>query len=341
MVQTSARLLKLLSLLHSRRFWTGAELARALEVTERSVRRDVDRLRSLGYPVHAATGVGGGYELGAGKELPPLPLEDDEAVAVAVGLRAAATGPVRGLEEASVRALAKLEQVLPKRLRRKVGALHAVSVGLGGGAPTFDAGALAVIANACRDAEILGFDYGDREGTASRRSVEPYRLVHSSSRWYLLAYDLDREAWRTFRVDRIRGMPWTGRRFKARPLPSEDVAAYVAQSISPDMYRIRARMTVHAPAELAAARLAGLNGRVEALGPDRCMVHMESENLDWLTFNLGQLGLDFEVHEPEELIERLRGLGERFLRAARRPATAGQGAEGQARARRSTRPRTI
>ena len=189
MVQTSARLLKLLSLLQSRRFWTGAELARELEITERSVRRDVDRLRSLGYPVHAATGIGGGYQLGAGKELPPLPLEDDEAVAVAVGLRAAATGPVKGLEEASVRALGKLEQVLPKRLRRKVSALDAVSVRLGDGGPTVDADALALMANACRDAEALRFDYSSHSGAASTRAVEPYRLVHTSHRWYLLAYD--------------------------------------------------------------------------------------------------------------------------------------------------------
>jgi predicted DNA-binding transcriptional regulator YafY len=318
MVQTSARLLKLLSLLQSRRFWAGGELAGELEVTERSVRRDVDRLRSLGYPVHAAAGVGGGYQMGAGKELPPLPLEDDEAVAVAVGLRAAAAGPVKGLEEASIRALGKLEQVLPKRLRRRVTALNAVSVRLGDPSPKIDAEALAVMANACRDAELLHFDYSSHEGKASARRVEPYRLVHSRYRWYLLAYDLEREAWRTFRVDRIGAGPRTGRRFKPRPLPAEDVAAYVSQSVSTDAYRFRARVTVHAPSHGVSERLSGVAGRIEALGPDRCLVHTGGESLEALAFHLGFMGFDFEVHEPKELVDHLRSLGERLVRAADR-----------------------
>ncbi|WP_437605493.1 WYL domain-containing protein [Sorangium sp. So ce834] len=322
MIQTSARLLKLLSLLQSRRFWTGGELAGALEITERSLRRDVDRLRSLGYPVHAAPGIGGGYQLGAGKELPPLPLEDDEAVAVAVGLRAAATGPARGLEEAAVRALAKLEQVLPKRLRRKVSALSAVSVRLGDGGPTFDADALAALANACRDAEVLRFDYTSYSGAASARAVEPYRLVHTSHRWYLLAYDLDRAEWRTFRVDRIQGRPRAGGRFKPRPLPAEDVAAYVSQSVSTDAYRFRARVTVHAAADVASAQLSGVAWRVEPLGPDRCVVHTGGASLDALAFHLGFLGFEFEVHEPEELVDLLRRLSERLGRAAGRAAAA-------------------
>lgn len=318
MVQTSARLLKLLSLLQSRRFWAGGELASKLEVTERSVRRDVDRLRSLGYPVHAAAGIGGGYELGAGKELPPLPLEDDEAVAVAVGLRVAAAGPVKGLEEASVRALGKLEQVLPKRLRRRVSALHAVSVRLRDTGPTLDAEALAVIANACRDSELLRFDYSSHQGTASERTVEPYRLVHTRYRWYLLAYDLEREGWRTFRVDRIGAKPRTGRRFKPRPLPSDDVAAYVSQSISTDTYRFRARVTVHAPASEVSARLSAVGGRIEELDANRCVVYTGGESLESLAFHLGFLGFDFEVHEPKELIEHLRHLAERLARAAKR-----------------------
>lgn len=317
-IQTSARLLKLLSLLQSRRFWTGEELARELEITERSVRRDVDRLRSLGYPVHAAPGIGGGYQLGAGKELPPLPLEDDEAVAVAVGLRAAATGPVKGLEEASVRALAKLEHVLPKRLRRKVSALGAVSVRLGDGGPGFDADALAAMANACRDAEALRFDYSSYSGAASARVVEPYRLVHTSHRWYLLAYDLDRKEWRTFRVDRIQGKPRTGGRFKPRPLPAEDVAAYVSQSVSTAAYRFRARVTVHAPAHVVSERLSGVAERVEPLDPDRCVVHTGGGSLEALAIHFGFMGFEFEVHEPEELIDLLRRLAERLGRAAGR-----------------------
>lgn len=321
MVQTSARLLSLLSLLQSRRFWSGEELARQLAVTERSVRRDMDRLRSLGYPVHATAGVGGGYQLGAGKELPPLPLEDDEAVAVALGLRVAATGSVKGLEEASVRALAKLEQVLPKRLRRRVSALHAVSVRLGDTGPSFDAEALAVMANACRDSELLRFDYSSHQGVASERLVEPYRLVHTRYRWYLLAYDVEREAWRTFRVDRIGGNPKPGRRFKPRSLPSEDVAAYVSQSVSTDVYRFRARATVFAPAHVVSERLSGVAGRIEELAPDRCLVHTGAETLEVLAFHLGFLGFEFEVHEPQELVDFLHRASERLARAAKRMET--------------------
>ena len=315
MVQTSARLLRVLSLLQSRRFWAGGALASELGVTGRSVRRDVERLRTLGYPVHATAGVGGGYQLGAGKDLPPLPLEDDEAVAVAVGLRAAATGPVTGLEEAAVRALGKLEQVLPKRLRRRVNALQAVSVRLGDAGPTVDAEALAVIANACRDGESLRFDYAGREGAVSARCVEPYRLVHTRSRWYLLAYDPEREGWRTFRVDRIGPGPRTGRAFNPRPLPSEDVAAYVSQAVSTEVYRFRARVTVHASARTVSERLSGVAARVEDRDGERCLVHTGADSLEALAFHLGFMGFDFEVHEPPELIEHLRRMSERLARA--------------------------
>jgi len=321
-VQTSARLLKLLSLLQARRFWAGGDLSRELGVTERSVRRDMDRLRSLGYPVHATAGIGGGYQLGAGKELPPLPLEDEEAVAVAVGLRIAATGAVKGLEEASVRALGKLEQVLPKRLRRKVSALDAVSVRLGDAGPTLDADVLAVIANACRDAELLRFAYESREGTASERFVEPYRLVHTRYRWYLLAYDLERQGWRTFRVDRIGQRPKAGRRFTARPLPCDDVAAYVSQSISTNAYPFRARVTVHAPADVAATRLSSVAFRIEALDSNRCVVHTGAGSLETLAFHLAFMGFDFEVHEPKELVDHLRRLAERLARAMKRAEAA-------------------
>ena len=210
MVQTSARLLQVLALLQCR-FLSGEALAAELGVTERSVRRDVDRLRSLGYPVHAAAGVGGGYQLGAGKDLPPLPLEDDEAVAVAVGLRLGMTGPVRGMEEASVRALAKLEQVLPKRLRKRVNALQDVSVPLGHSGPVVDAAVLSQLALACRDQLRLRFAYQSPRGEPGAREVEPYRLVHTSFRWYLLAFDLGKQDWRTFRVDWLTE-PASGRR---------------------------------------------------------------------------------------------------------------------------------
>jgi predicted DNA-binding transcriptional regulator YafY len=319
MLTTTTRLLQVLALLQSRRFWSGSELARELGVTERSVRRDIDRLRQLGYPVHATGGVGGGYQLGAGKELPPLPLTDDEAVAVAIGLRDAASGPIRGLEDASVRALAKLEQVLPKRLRRRVDAIQAVTVRLREGAPALDAEALATLATACRDAELVTFEYRDHGGRTSARRVEPYRLVHTSSRWYLLAFDLDREAWRTFRVDRIAARPLPRHRFRPRPLPADDVAAYVSQQIASDVYRHRARVTVHAPADEVGARMSGVAARIEPAGPRRCVVHTGGDSLEGLAFHLGWLGFEFEVHEPAELREHLRQLAERLARGSAPP----------------------
>src|ERR1700688_2490239 len=205
MLNTSARLLRLLSLFQARRYWSGAELSERLEVTPRTVRRDVDRLRSLGYPVNSTSGAGGGYQLGAGATLPPLLLDDDEAVAVAVGLRTAASGTVSGIEEASVRALSKLEQVLPSRLSRRVSALHAFIVPLANPGPTVDAATLTAIAAACRDHEELRFGYHSRDGSPSVRAVEPHRLVHTGRRWYLAAWDTDRNYWRTFRVDPIEG----------------------------------------------------------------------------------------------------------------------------------------
>src|ERR687887_2848173 len=220
MLETSARLLRLLSLLQAHREWSGADLADRLGVTPRTVRRDVDRLRELGYPVNASPGTGGGYRLGAGAELPPLLLDDDEAVAVAIGLRTAAGGSVAGIEETSVRALAKLEQVLPAHLRRRVNALQAFTVPAPGTGPTVDAGVLATIASACRDHEGLRFAYQSHDGSSTRRRVEPHRLVHLGWRWYLLAFDLDRDEWRTFRVDRI-GRPLSaGARFTPRKLPA-------------------------------------------------------------------------------------------------------------------------
>jgi predicted DNA-binding transcriptional regulator YafY len=318
MIETSARLLDLLSRLQSRRFWTGPELSEELGVTPRSVRRDVDRLRQLGYPVHATAGVGGGYQLGAGKELPPLPLNDEEAVAVAVGLRAAAAGPVRGLESAALNALTKLEQVLPKRLRRRVNALQSVSVRFGEAGPTLDAETLTTIAHACQDTLLLRFDYRSHDGTASVRRVEPYRVVHSSFRWYLLAWDLEREAWRTFRVDRVGPKPRPGRPFTPRPLPSTDVAAYVAHNVRAQVQRWSARVTIHAPADAIRPRLMWLDARLEAEGTERTRLIVTAESLDTLAFWLGYLGFEFEVHEPAALAEHVLKLSQRLARGVTR-----------------------
>ena len=317
MVQTSARLLRLLSLLQRRRFWAGAELAQALEITERSVRRDVERLRSLGYPVHATSGVGGGYQLGAGSELPPLPLEDDEAVAVAVGLRGVTHGPVRGLGEASLRALTKLEQVLPKRLQRRIRALDAVAIPLQRTVPEgIDAEVLSHLATSCRDTVELLFSYRAGDGRRTSRTVEPYRLIHTAWRWYLLAYDRDRSDWRTFRVDRVEGRPRSGRTFAPRPLPSEDVAAYVSAAISPHGAGIRAEIVFHAPAGAIAKRLGSVAERIVEEGPDRCRVEARAPTAGYLALSLAFAEADFEVRDSPELAAQLQMMAERLMRAA-------------------------
>jgi len=316
MYGTSERLLRLLSLLQARRDWPGSDLAARLEVDVRTIRRDVERLRSLGYPVHATPGVAGGYRLGAGAALPPLLLDDDEAVAVAVGLRTAASGTVSGIEETSVRALAKLEQVLPARLRPRVGALQAATVSLPGGGPTVDAGVLTVIAAACRDQERLRFGYGDRAGTATERSAEPLRLVHTGRRWYLVAFDLGKQDWRTFRVDRITGVPVASFRFTPRDPPAEDLAAYVSRSISTAPYPHHLVLRVAAPAEVLAARVPPTTGTVEPIDEHSCRVRTGANNLDAVPYYLAQWGYDFVVEEaPPGLVELLRVIADRFARA--------------------------
>ena len=229
MLETSARLLRLLGLLQTRRDWTSAELATRLNVTTRTIRNDMARLRALGYPVEARPGVAGGYRLGTGGSLPPLLLDDEEAVAIAIGLRTAANGSVAGIEEASVRALAKLQRMLPSRLRHRVSAIASSALPVPSRGPKVDPDVLTVIASACRDHERLRFDYRTHSGTVSRRSVEPYRLVNDRRRWYLVAWDADRDDWRTFRVDRIEPRPPTGPRFTPRALPPDrEIAAEVA-----------------------------------------------------------------------------------------------------------------
>ncbi|MFJ9778719.1 helix-turn-helix transcriptional regulator [Amycolatopsis sp. NPDC101161] len=316
MYGTSERLLRLLSLLQARRDWPGADLASRLEVDVRTIRRDVERLRSLGYPVHATPGVAGGYRLGAGAALPPLLLDDDEAVAVAVGLRTAASGTVSGIEETSVRALAKLEQVLPARLRPRVSALGAATVSLPGGGPTVDASVLTVIAAACRDHERLRFPYGDHAGTETERSVEPLRLVHTGRRWYLVAYDLDRAGWRTFRVDRITAVPAPSFRFTPREPPADDLAAYVSRQISSAPYQHQLVLRVAAPAAVVAARVPPTTGAVEPIDEHSCRVRTGANTLDTVPYYLAQWGHDFVVEEaPPGLVERLREVSERFARA--------------------------
>jgi len=314
---TASRLLELLSLLQARRDWSGADLADRLEVSGRTVRRDIERLRELGYPVDAIPGPAGGYRLRAGAAMPPLLLDDDEAIAIAVGLRTAARASVTGIEETSVRALVKLEQVLPSHLRHRVRALQTATMTLPAGGPTVDPQSLTVIAAACRDSERLRFAYRGRDGASSRREVEPHSLVNLGRRWYLVAWDRGREDWRSFRVDRLTGPAVTGVRFTARELPAEDAATYVTRSISSAPTRYDARVTVHAPADAVRARVPSGWGTIEPIDDRRCEYRTGDDDLDWLALRVAMLDAELEVHEPPELVERLRALGRRLGRATR------------------------
>jgi predicted DNA-binding transcriptional regulator YafY len=316
MSETSSRLLELLSLLQGRRDWPGAELAERLEVSGRTIRRDIERLRALGYPVESLSGPAGGYRLRAGAAMPPLLLDDDEAIAIAVGLRTAARASVTGIEEASVRALVKLEQVLPAHLRRRVSALGSATIAPAAAGPTVDPQHLTVIATACRDSESLRFAYRNREGVDTRREVEPHSLVNLGRRWYLVAWDRRREDWRSFRVDRLSSPASIGVGFKARTLPAKDAAAYVAQSISDAPTRYDARVTVHASLEEITSRIPFHWGSFEPIDERTCEYRTGDDDLGWLAMRIAMLGVDFEVHEPPELVEHLETIAGRLKRCA-------------------------
>jgi predicted DNA-binding transcriptional regulator YafY len=322
-LETSTRLLSLLALLQARREWAGPELAQRLEVGARTVRRDIERLRRLGYPVDATPGTAGGYRLRAGASLPPLLLDDEEAVAIAVGLRTAVSDGVAGIEETSVRALAKLEQLLPDRVRRRVHAVGAATVTYPASGPAVDPEVLLVIATACRDHERLRFRYRTHENEVSRRLVEPQGLVHTGRRWYLVAWDADREQWRTFRADRIERPPSPDRRFSPRDPPATDLAAYVARGVSTARDRYQARVILHAPADEIARRVTHATGTLEPIDDHRCLLRTGSDWLDGLAIYIAGIGVDFEIAEPPELIERVRVLGLRFADAARRSGSDG------------------
>ncbi|MGI5428606.1 helix-turn-helix transcriptional regulator [Streptomyces sp. CA-179760] len=316
MTETPSRMLRLLSLLQNSRDWPGRKLAERLGVSPRTLRRDVERLRDLGYPVQAIPGVGGGYRLEAGASLPPLLLDDDEAVAIAVGLRTAAGGSVADIEDTSIRALAKLEQVLPKRLRSRVNALQMYTVPMFTVTPTVSPEYLASVAQACRDQERLRFTYRKRDGETSSRLVEPYRLVHVNRKWYVLSWDTGRQDWRTFRVDRMDSLLLTGVRFQQRELPAEDAAAYVAQSITSSLASYRALVTLHAPVEVVAERIRPRDGILTTVDDRTCLLRSAADSLEWLALTIGMFGIEFEVHEPPELISYLGELSGRLARAA-------------------------
>lgn len=382
---TPGRLLRLLGLLQARREWSGTELAERLGVTDRTVRRDVGRLRDLGYPVTGTTGTAGGYRLRSGRDLPPLLLDDEEAVAVAAALLTA--GNVTGIEETASRALAKLERVLPVRLRPRVTALSAAtqplpgpvtpaSAGAGsviatapdatgvhtaprpgaggalpvrpderpptvtsargpgaaheppdpwaeepaagtGGAgrvgPRVAPGVLAVLAAARRDRAVAAFGYRDRSGRGSERRVEPHGLVVAEGRWCLVAYDLGREAWRTFRLERMSAVTATGRRFDPRPLPAPDAATFVMRALASAPYRYRARAVVPADAATVAARLPGpLPGTIEALDDGTCVVRLRADDADLICAHLVALGAAATITANEGLRDQLRHLADRL-----------------------------
>jgi predicted DNA-binding transcriptional regulator YafY len=344
MANTSSRTLRLLSLLENHRYWAGPELAGRLGVSPRTLRRDIDRLRELGYPVQAHPGVDGGYQLAAGAVLPPLVIDDEEAVAIAVGLQLAAqgaqgrgrAGEISAVAEASARALAKVTQVMPPRLRRQVEAVAAVtdSATWGDADAPVAPQVLAATAIACRDAERVRFGYTAASGERTRRHVEPHRLVALDRRWYLVAYDLDRQDWRTFRLDRITvpgtavppgtavrpgtAVPVapTGARFRPREIPGGDAAEFVRRTSGTSPATQEMIAVVAADAGSVQEKV-GRWATVRAVGPGRCEVRMNPpDNQDWPVIALGVLDADFELlSAPPGLADRLRDWGTRFTKA--------------------------
>ncbi|ANZ39541.1 DNA-binding transcriptional regulator [Lentzea guizhouensis] len=310
---SSARLLKLLGLLQSRREWSGVELADRLGVSTRTVRRDVDKLRDLDYPVHASMGTsGGGYRLGSGASLPPLLLDDDEAVAVAVGLRTASG--IENIGETAVRALLKVEQVLPSALRHRVAALEIATVPHTGSPPAVDAAQLTAVGTACRDRQRIRFTYADHAGEQSEREAEPHRLVTWGRRWYLVAWDTARDDWRTFRLDRMTLRTPFGARFTPREIPGGDPGAFVAA-------RVAGRWPVQGVVRLSVSAREAVSwksyGEVEPVDENSCFVKVGGETMDDVVFMLASITVDFEVVSPPELSDALVRAADRFRRAAK------------------------
>jgi predicted DNA-binding transcriptional regulator YafY len=318
MLSSSSRLLRVLSLLQTRSHWAGPELAERLDVHPRTLRRDIDRLRQLGYPVYASSGVAGGYAFRAGQALPPLLLDDEEALAVAIALQIAAAGTVSGVEEASLRALVKLEQVMPARLRRRTTALRSAILPLQRIGPTIDAGVLATLATACRDQLQVGFHYRDLHGKASVRTVEPHALVHTGNHWYLVAWDPARDAWRTFRIDRVQAAPRTGAHFAPRAAPAGDLRAYVSGALAGVHQGDQARVVLHRPREAMLRIIPPSAATLEPLDATRCLMVCGAGDLDTLVYWLMALDVDFDVLEPPALEARLRAAAERVARSLAR-----------------------
>ncbi|MGC4960028.1 helix-turn-helix transcriptional regulator [Gordonia sp. DT101] len=305
MLETSARLLALLTLLQTRRDWSGADLARRLEITTRTVRRDIDKLRELGYPVDATVGVGGGYRLGAGAEMPPLLLDDQEVLAVALGLNEITTGSVADMADASAGALTKLRQVMPSRLRHRLDALTMEAVPRES-RTSVSGDVLTEIATACHRSERLRFDYRRGDGAESRREVEPYRLVRSGLRWYLVGWDLGREDWRSFRVDRMEPKTPTGPRFIPRDLPEGGATGYLTRSLGAVYRKASARVRIHAPMDVVEPMVDAAWGTIEAGDDQGCELVLFSTSLVSIARWLRAFEADFTVLGPPELVDECR-----------------------------------
>jgi predicted DNA-binding transcriptional regulator YafY len=322
MSDPTSRVLQLLSLLQTYRFWPGNELSGRLGVSSRTLRRDIDRLRELGYPVDATPGVAGGYRLASGAHMPPLLLDDDEAVAIAVGLRAAAGASIEGIEETSLRALAKLEQVLPDRLRRRVSTLHSnvVSLRWGGDDAVFASESLAVLAQACRDHEEVRFDYRRRDGEEAARLVEPHQLVSAGRRWYLVGFDVRRDDWRTFRLDRMTDPRLAGVRFSPRGIPGGDAAAFVAEAFSRMESAHTVVLAVTGGPEEVQALFPGWDVDLVDLGDGRCRVELGDDDLRWLVVRAASVAVDADVEILEgsgpEVVEAIERAGARLSAAS-------------------------
>ena len=318
MLDSSARLLQLLSLLQMRQEWSGDDLATRLNITKRTVRRDVDKLRDLGYPVDSTVGVGGGYRLGAGAEMPPLLLDDQEVLAVALGLNAISSAAVSDMTEASSGALAKLRQVMPSRLRHRLDALTLDSLPQGPRDTEVAAEVLSDIATACHRTERLRFDYRRHDGTESRREVEPYRLVRKGSRWYLVSWDPDRDDWRSFRVDRMTVKTPNGARFVPRELPEGGAAAYLARSLGAAYRSATARVRIHAPLGVVEKMVDDAWGTIEFGDGSSCELTIYSTSLTSIARWLHAFDSDFSVLEPAALRAECRAVAERHVQLAER-----------------------
>lgn len=321
---TSARILELLSLLQSRAHWTGAELASRLEISPRTLRRDIEALSALGYPVIAARGTGGGYRLDAGAVLPPLVVSEEEATAIVLGLAEVAAGGHATESQAAITALSKVVPALPAKVRRRVDSLRGLTAvpPVEGPAGRVDVPVLTTLTLAARDSLTLGLAYADRQGSVTRREVQPHAVLSFERRIYLIAYDLLRHDWRLFRADRIVEAERTGRTFARRALPHDVPIDFLTAQLARSRTAYAVRATVHAPAAPVTERL-GSCGAVTDLGNGACAVTIPADSLDWAAFTLASLDASFEVHSPEEARTFIRTWGERLRAAAEPPEPAG------------------